>query len=564
MKNGGRQASCRLAFVMLCLSTAPAASGQQVVDPDAEWQPAPSGLAPEVRHRVDQYVPGLDTTGLMVVQHGLVVYQYGDLQVLSYSASTRKSILAMLYGRYVADGTIRLERTLKDLRMSDVGGLLPIEERARIVDLISARSGVYHAASYSGDNLDSAPMRGSHEPGSYWLYSNWDFNAAGAAFEQLTGKNIYDALRDDLAVPIGMQDFRRARQRKDGDLTRSQYAAYPMWLSTRDTARLSYLMLRRGRWRNRQVIPEEWVRRMTSVVTPRAQLNPAGYREGPFGYGYMWWVWDEPHAIGPFKGAYTSWGKHGQFFTVLPELDMVVAHKTIPVNRELTIVDYLRLLDRIVGRSTASEEILPVLWRKGEEEAFELASRLKSQPQGRIADEGDLYTSGVALLRAGQARQSERVLMLNARLYPNSFRTLIALSRSQAAAGQISEALESARKALALEPHHAFVKVQLARLGAPVDGHTPIELPLDKTRPLTGVYLSKGTRYAVERQDEHLLIRVYREEELDEEFECFADKSGAFFAPADGTLIRFEVGANGVAEAMDGTVKETWHATRSQ
>jgi hypothetical protein len=471
----------------------------------------------------------------------------------------------MLYGPYVANGTIRLDRTLKDLGMSDIGGLLPTEERARVVDLISARSGVYHPASYPGDYMASAPQRGSQEPGSYWLYSNWDFNAAGAAFERMTGKEIYDALRDDLATPIGMQDFHRERQHKEGDLTRSQYPAYPMWFSTRDMARLAYLMLRQGCWRDRQVIPAEWVKRITSIVTPRTQLNPAGLREGPFGYGYMWWVWDKPAATGFFEGAYTAWGMHGQYFTVLPKLDMAIAHKTIPVNREVPMDDYLHLLDRIVGEVPASEEILPVLWGQGEEKALELGQRLKQQPRGRIVDESDLYAAGVALFRSGQPGRSEQVLSLNVRLYPDSVRTLLALSRAQAATGETFQALESARKALTLRPRNGFAKVQVARLGAPVEGHTALALPLAELRPLIGVYLSKDTRYDVELLDGHLLVHAYKDGEINAEFEAFGEEDGQFFVPADGTLIRFEMGAKGVAATMEGAVgKETWQAGRSQ
>jgi hypothetical protein len=516
---------------------------------------------------VDEYVHGLDTTGLMVVQHGRVVYQYGDVQVLSYLASARKSVLAMLYGPYVANGTIRLDRTLKDLGMSDLGGLLPIEERARVVDLISARSGVYHLASNGGDSLDAAPKRGSQEPGSYWLYSNWDFNAAGAAFERMTGKDIFDALRDDLAIPIGMQDFHRERQHKRGELTHSQYLPYHMWLSTRDMTRLAYLMLRHGRWRDRQVIPEDWVRRITSVVTPRMQLNPAGQREGPFGYGYMWWVWDNSGLTSrftPIPGAYTAWGMYGQFFTVLPEQDMVVAHKTVPVNREVTITDYLHLLDRLLGKSPASEEILPILRRKGEEEAFTLGERLKARPEGRIVDESDLYAAGVTLFGRGQTRSSEQILKLNLRLYPNSVRTLIALSRSQMAAGEAAAAVDSARKALALGPQNAFAKVQVARLGGPVEGHTPLRLPLANLRPLAGIYLSQDTRYVVKILEGHLRIDAYQDGELNDEFEAFAQEDGRFFVPADGTVIRFAIGAHEIAETMDGTAGETWHATRGQ
>src|SRR5829696_2828737 len=103
----------------------------------------------------------------------------------------------MLYGNYVARGVVKLDRTIGELGIDDVGGLLPQEKEATVRDLITARSGVYHEASNSGDDLASAPPRGSVKHGTYQLYSNWDFNAAGTAFEKTTGRDIYDALESD-------------------------------------------------------------------------------------------------------------------------------------------------------------------------------------------------------------------------------------------------------------------------------------------------------------------------------------------------------------------------------
>ena len=520
------------------------------VYPGVEWQVGP-GLPDAVRRRVDEYVHSLDTTGLIVIQHGRIAYQYGDISMLSYSASTRKSILSMLYGNYVANGTIPLNKALKEMGISDVGGLLPIEERARVIDLISARSGVYHEASYSGDSLGEAPARGSQEPGTYWLYSNWDFNAAGAVFEKLTGKNIYDALRDDLAVPIGMQDFQRERQHKDGDLTRSIYPAYPMWLSTRDMARLGYLMLRDGRWNDRQIIPADWVKKSTSVVTPTAELHPEGMRSFPIGYGYLWWVWDKPAATGAFEGAYTAWGSYGQAITVLPALDMVIAHKTIPANHNVDISDYLRLLDRLAGRVPASEEILPVLWAQGEEKAFELGKQLAARPEDRIVDESDLYAAGVGLFRKGDARKAEQVLHLNSRLYPRAVRTLIALSRAQAAAGESSDAIDSIHKALALQPDNPAAKVQVAALGVPIEGHTASQLGRGKAATVAGVYISKDSRYAVKAYEGHLLFDVSRNGDIYDEFEAFAEADGQFFAPEDGRVMRFAMDGKGNAANLE-------------
>ena len=64
-------------------------------------------------------------------------------------------------------------------------------------------------------------------------------------------------------------------------MTASQYPAYHMLLSARDMARLGLLMLRQGRWRDRQLIPAEWVRRSTTICTPSTGLRPWELRNGP-------------------------------------------------------------------------------------------------------------------------------------------------------------------------------------------------------------------------------------------------------------------------------------------
>lgn len=325
---------------------APDRTAPDTVFPGAEWEYVrPNALAAwgwsaDGLRRAWEYIrDSSTTTGLVVVDRGRVVFRFGDVEELSYVASVRKSILAMLYGRYVEDETISLERTLADLEMDDIGGLLDIERRATVHHLITARSGVYHPASNRGDNLADAPPRGSQQPGTYMLYSNWDFNAAGAVFERETGVDIYDALQAQLAVPLQFEDWERDAQRKSGNLQVSRYPAYHMWLSTRDMARIGYLMLREGRWNDRQIVPREWVRRIATAVTPLEEMNPVARRDGYFGYGYMWWVFDGPRAVGPFAGAYTARGAWGQWITVLPAVDLVIAHKTNSIYARTTTWD---------------------------------------------------------------------------------------------------------------------------------------------------------------------------------------------------------------------------------
>ena len=346
-----------LLFVVLGAACRPAAVPATLapVFPSEQWERVPSpeaaGFARAKLDAVVAQAKQLATTSLVAIAGGRLLVDYGDTTHLSYIASVRKSVLAMMYGPYVENGRIRLDKTLAALEISDIGGLSDQEREATIADLLGARSGVYHPAWYGGDDLASAPPRNSQRHGTYYLYSNWDFNVLGTIFEQQTGRNIYDALESDLARPIAMQDFKRELQQKDGDLTVSQHPAYPMWFSTRDMARIGYLMLREGQWAGRPIVPRDWARRIVRVHTPVGEMNPAKYRTERLGYGYLWWIFDGPKAIGPYSGAYSGVGAGGQFITVLPKLDLVVAHKTDFSGGKPTVSrdEYLTLLDGIVG-----------------------------------------------------------------------------------------------------------------------------------------------------------------------------------------------------------------------
>jgi len=338
-----RRTAILLATVTLAVGSLRAQAPAARVFPGEQWETvaadrlAAYGWSPEGLRKTTAFIRDEShTTGLVVVDRGRIVYRFGDIEELSYLASVRKSILAMLYGYWVENGTINLDTTLEALGIDDIGGLLPLEKQATIGHLVTARSGVFHPASYSGDDLAKAPPRGSQPPGTYMLYSNWDFNAAGFVFEQLTRRDIYDEIQAQLAVPLQFEDWDRAAQHKEGDLSVSKYPAYPIWLSTRDMARIGYLMLNEGAWNGRQLMSRDWLRRIVSVVTPLGQMNPVERRDGYFGYGYMWWVWDGPRAVGPFKGAYTAVGAVGQWITVFPSLDLVIAHKTHNVYQRTT------------------------------------------------------------------------------------------------------------------------------------------------------------------------------------------------------------------------------------
>ncbi len=268
--------------------------------------------------------------------------------------SVRKSVLAMLYGKHVADGTVDLDKTLSDVGIDDVEGLLPIERQAKIRHLLTARSGVYHPPSQAGDDSAFAPPRGSQLPGTYFLYNNWDFNAAGTAFELLTGKGIYRAFADEIAQPLQLEDFDLSRHRRTGDLVKSEHGAYHFFLSTRDMARIGHLMLQQGNWRGQQLVPAPWVAKVSATETASAEMHPARTAARRFGYGYMWWTLEEPPES-PFSGAYMAWGVYGQFILIVPRRHMVIAHKRqVPVAgnwdvRWVQPADFLAVARKLAG-----------------------------------------------------------------------------------------------------------------------------------------------------------------------------------------------------------------------
>jgi CubicO group peptidase (beta-lactamase class C family) len=297
--------------------------------PNNDWEHITDNSPCSPMNLLRQYViDSLNTTGLLIIKGGKIAFEYGDTEEISYLASARKSVLSMMYGKYVNDGKIDLNTTLEQLGIDDLNPLSDEEKQATIDQIINARSGVYLPAANAGSGANM-PKRGEFKPGEHFYYNNWDFNVAGTIFEQKTGNNIYKAFEDEFAIPLGFQDFKLANQKKYGNDKLSIHPAYHFYLSTRDMARLGYLMLRKGKWNDKQIIPESWINKTTTMVSKTGDY-------GLFkGYSYMWWLYiDSDFEL--LEGAYTAAGAWGQYITVIPKLDMVIAHKTKSVYERRT------------------------------------------------------------------------------------------------------------------------------------------------------------------------------------------------------------------------------------
>jgi CubicO group peptidase (beta-lactamase class C family) len=327
--------------------------------PDKAWQhaasPEAAGWSAEKLQAADAFARSGPTSAYLIAQHGLIVHEYGSVTTPANIYSMRKSVLSILMGIYNDRGVVKLDSTLGELGVSDTGGLSDGEKQASVRQLLQARSGVYHPAAYETARMaEMRPPRGRYAPGEFWYYNNWDFNVLGDIFKQFAGKTVFEALRDDLAVPLQFEDFDYVRDTKFVHEPASEHPAYVMMLSPRDLARIGLLMARGGKWHEQQLISAKWVAESTTSYSTVGSRPP-----GLIGYGYLWWVDIDGSIFGNrFPGkAFAAHGNYGQRVLVVPALDLVIVHQIDTRNSprpEFSDRQFGELLQRLMAARVAN------------------------------------------------------------------------------------------------------------------------------------------------------------------------------------------------------------------
>jgi len=344
-----------LLLVAICVLAALPRAASDAVFPGASWEKVAdagrAGWSVDALTAAEDYSHTIQTAAVMVVADGRVVREWGETARRFNVHSIRKSFLSALYGIHVREGRIDLSATLESLGVDDnEPSLTAVEKKATLHDLIEARSGVYHPALYETPGMRAArPPRGSHTPGTFWYYNNWDFNVLGTVFERTTKTNLFHEFKSRIADPIGMEDF-RLEDTAYVTGPDSVYPAYPFRMTARDMARFGLLFARHGSWRGRQIVPADWVKESTSSYSDAGNSG---------GYGYLWWIEvDGRHLPGVTlpHGSYSAQGAGGHYVLVIPALDVVVVHRvdTDQPGRQVTGEQFGRLVKLILDARHAT------------------------------------------------------------------------------------------------------------------------------------------------------------------------------------------------------------------
>jgi CubicO group peptidase (beta-lactamase class C family) len=152
------------------------------------------------------------------------------------------------------------------------------------------------------------------DPGARWIYGAAATTLVGKLIQKGTGQSLPDFARAVLFDPIGVG----ATAWNNGS-NGEPAAASGLRMTPRDLARIGQLILNRGQWEGRPVVPAEWLEKSFQPY-----LAVDDFRR----YGYFWYIGDFQYGNPPNRpiahwiGAF---GYGGQRLFVLPELDLTVA-----------------------------------------------------------------------------------------------------------------------------------------------------------------------------------------------------------------------------------------------
>jgi len=309
--------------IFISCSKDPASSAKD--DNQLEYvTPEKVGYSSEKLAEAEQFAEQTGYAAIMALHDGKVFFSWGEITKNYWCHSIRKPFLSALYGIHLEQGNINLDATLEALNIDDIPASLTLEEKQAIVrDLLKSRSGVYHeAAAEAPIMIETRPERGSHAPGTFFYYNNWDFNTLGTIFAQETGTEIFEEFKRKIADPVGMEDFSIENCDYQYELEKSIHPAYSFRMSARDMARFGVIYQKNGMWKDSRIIPSEWITESTTAYSIEDSTSGLSY-------GYMWKVFPEGSLLAEMVGCpgyfHTGIGVH--VLVIIPELKLVIVER---------------------------------------------------------------------------------------------------------------------------------------------------------------------------------------------------------------------------------------------
>lgn len=268
----------------------------------------------------------------MIVKNGYIVAEWGDTRRVDMTFSVTKSYLSTVAGLALDAGLIRDVHDKVGKYVRD--GTFASEHNAKITwhHLLNQSSDWSGTLWDKPDWADRPPRDGTpeqwkrrelKEPGTSYKYNDVRVNVLAYSLLRVGKRPLPVILKEKIMDPIGASStwqwhgYENSWVMIDGvkmqSVSGGGHCGGGMFISTRDQARFGYLFLRNGKWKDRQLISEEWIKRLR---TP-SEANPS--------YGYMWWLNRAPTRVpGWPESVFTAVGFGGNYVAVDQEHDLLV------------------------------------------------------------------------------------------------------------------------------------------------------------------------------------------------------------------------------------------------
>ncbi|MEU4601804.1 serine hydrolase [Kribbella sp. NPDC023972] len=293
---------------------------------------------------LDAFVGALDSSGqeiqtVMLLRHGHVVledawspYRLTDPHMLF---SVSKSFTSTAVGLAIDAGLLSLDDTV-------VSFFGPDELPETISDHLAAMTVRHLLTMTTGHSKDTVEALSrdrrmvkvflgldvEHEPGTVFVYNSGATYVLSAILQRLTGETLLDYLRPRLFEPLGASEA-TWQVSKEGITT----GGWGLSLNTESLARFGQLLLQRGVWEGKQLVPAEWFEAATSKQVPNDNEANPDWQQG---YGFQFW-----------RGRHNTYrgdGAFGQFCLIFPEYDaaLILTGATFDMQAVLdTVWDHL-------------------------------------------------------------------------------------------------------------------------------------------------------------------------------------------------------------------------------
>jgi CubicO group peptidase (beta-lactamase class C family) len=269
----------------------------------------------------------------MIVRHGYLVAQWGDIDRVDMSFSVAKSYLSTVAGLAVDAGLI----TNVNDRVADYvhdGGFEDNRNRKVTWHMLLNQSSEWEGTLW--DKPDVADRRKGYdrklqEPGTFWEYNDVRVNRLALALLRIYQRPLPEVLKEKVMDPIGAtgtwiwHGYRNSYVdiggRRVQSVSGGSHWGGGFWASTRDHARFGYLLLRRGEWKGKRILSERWV----DMATQPTAIAPH--------YGYMWWLSRDKRGIFPSASdsSFFALGSGGNMIWIAPEHDLVVVTRWLDI-----------------------------------------------------------------------------------------------------------------------------------------------------------------------------------------------------------------------------------------